>query len=55
MLLEAFRDDEIGCVYFGLLKSDGYPDPSAQVFASYISYAFRAFYLTMQDIDHLEP
>lgn len=50
MLLESFRHDPVGSLVFALKNRA----KEASVQATYIDYAFRAFYLTMQDIEELE-
>ncbi|OQP60425.1 hypothetical protein A3860_34170 [Niastella vici] len=51
MLLEHFRHDPVGLPLFSLTKSKKAGDT---IQASYIDYVFRAFYLTMQDLEQLE-
>lgn len=50
MQLESFRHDPVGLPIFALKHR---PEATS-VQATYIDYAFRAFYLTMQDIEELE-
>ena len=51
MMLEHFRYDPIGLPLFSLTNK---AQVKKSIQASYIDYAFRAFYLTMQDIEQLE-
>lgn len=51
MLLEQFRHDPVGLPLFSLTDKSKSKEPLQ---ATYIDYTFRAFYLTMQDIEQLE-
>ncbi len=50
MLLESFRHDPVGTLIFTIKTRAS----NASVQGTYVDYAFRAFYLTMQDIEELE-
>jgi len=52
--LELFRHDEVGATYFAVTHLNGAVNKSRSVYASYLGYALRAYYMTMQDLETLE-